>query len=409
MNVIAKFGSRNDMVTFRNQMLDEAEQLLAEGKIEEYNTKLEDVKTFDAEYEQYTNEKANIEALKNAVSVRNVLVKDAVGQVVDVISAPQDDDRAYRNAFMNFVLKGTAIPQDLRNADAYTTTGDVSAVIPNTILEKIIEKIETTGEILKKVTRTSYKGGVTVPTSAVKPVATWTTEQGKTDKQKKTVGSVTFTYYKLKCVVAVSLTVEVVTLEVFERTLAANIAEAMVKALEEAIICGEGGEKNQPEGILKQTAPSGQNIDIAAGKDIAYKDLVNAEGALPSAYNSAEWGMTKKTFYGQVVGMVDSNGQPIARTNVGIDGKPQQTIFGRKVNFIPSDYMADFAEVSEDTVVAFMFKFDDYILNTNMNVTVAHYEDHDTDDKMTKAVMLADGKVVDANSLVTITKKKKAS
>jgi HK97 family phage major capsid protein len=179
----------------------------------------------------------------------------------------------------------------------------------------------------------------------------------------------------------------------------------MVKALEEAIIKGEGAEKNQPEGILTQKAPEGQNIDIAAGSNIKYEDLCNAEGALPSEYNGAEWAMTKKTYFGQVVAMTDSNGQPIARTNVGIDGKPQYTILGRQVNFIPSEYMADFGEVEEDTVVAFMFRFEDYMLNTNMNVTVSHYDDDETDDKMTKAIMLADGKVVDRNSFLTVTKK----
>ena len=51
----------------------------------------------------------------------------------------------------------------------------------------------------------------------------------------------------------------------------------------------------------------------------------------------------------------------------------------------------------------------DYILNTNMDITVKHYEDNDTDDKMTKAIMLADGKAVAAHSLVTMTKAKTTS
>ena len=33
------------------------------------------------------------------------------------------------------------------------------------------------------------------------------------------------------------------------------------------------------------------------------------------------------------------------------------------------------------------------------------YEDNNTDDQVTKAIMLVDGKVVDKNSLVTVTKK----
>ena len=53
--------------------------------------------------------------------------------------------------------------------------------------------------------------------------------------------------------------------------------------------------------------------------------------------------------------------------------------------------------------MAFIFRLQDYMLNTNMNVTVSRYTDQDTDDEVTKAIMLADGKVIDKNSLVTVT------
>ena len=61
------------------------------------------------------------------------------------------------------------------------------------------------------------------------------------------------------------------------------------------------------------------------------------------------------------------------------------------------------AKPSAKTVVAFIFRLQDYMLNTNMNVTVSRYTDQDTDDEVTKAIMLADGKLIDKNSLVTVT------
>ena len=109
-----------------------------------------------------------------------------------------------------------------------------------------MEKMELVGTILNKVTRTFYKGGVTVPTSVAKPVATWTTEHGTSDKQKKALGSITFNYFKLRCVVAVGIATDTMTLEIFEQTLSKNVADAMVKALEEAIIKGDGA--NEPKG-----------------------------------------------------------------------------------------------------------------------------------------------------------------
>ena len=58
-----------------------------------------------------------------------------------------------------------------------------------------------------------------------------------------------------------------------------------------------------------------------------------------------------------------------------------------------------------DIKVAALFNMKDYVLNTNLNMTIKNYEDNNTDDQVTKAIMLVDGKVIDKNSLVTITKK----
>jgi HK97 family phage major capsid protein len=308
----------------------------------------------------------------------------------------------YRRAFMNNVLKGIPIPDKFVNADANTKTSDVGSVIPTTILEKIIEKMDSTGMILPLVTKTAYQGGLSIPTSTVKPVATWTPEGSGSDKQKKATGSIVFAYHKLRCAVSVSFEVSVVTLGVFETTIINNIAEAMTKALEQAIVSGSG--EGQPKGVLTETVVTGQNVDIAAADEPDYDTLINAESALPLAYeNGAVWCMTKKTFM-KFVGMVDGQGQPIARVNYGIAGRPERSLLGRTV--VLNDYMASLgATITNDTVVAFLFNFADYVMNTNYNITVKRYEDNDTDDQVTKAIMLVDGKVVDKNSLVTVTKK----
>jgi HK97 family phage major capsid protein len=105
--------------------------------------------------------------------------------------------------------------------------------------------------------------------------------------------------------------------------------------------------------------------------------------------------------------MIDSQKQPIARVNYGINGRPERTLLGRAV--ILNDYMSSYASsVTADTIVAFLFNPKDYVLNTNLNMTVKRYEDNDTDDTVTKAIMLVDGKVVDNNSLVTMTIKNAA-
>lgn len=307
---------------------------------------------------------------------------------------------AYRKAFMQYVCRGTEIPAEYR-ANAVSKTTDVGATIPTTVLNQIVQKLENTGMILALVTRTAYKGGVSIPVSTVKPTATWVNEGAGSDKQKHTIskdGMITFAYHKLRCAVAVSLEVDTMAISAFETLIINNIVEAMTKALEQAIISGDGAGK--PKGILAETPVTGQAIDSAAP---AYDDLINAEAALPQAYeNGAVWCMSKKTFM-QYYGLTDSNGQPIGRVNYGIAGKPERTILGRPV--VCCDYVASYAtSLTAGTVFAFLFDFKDYVLNTNYAMGVKKYEDNDTDDMVTKGIMLADGKVVDKNSLVTIKK-----
>lgn len=306
----------------------------------------------------------------------------------------------YRKAFMKYVCRGEALPKEYR-ADAVSKSTDVGAVIPTTVLNQIVEKLESTGMILALVTRTAYKGGVSIPVSTVKPTATWVNEGAGSDKQEKNIakdGMITFAYHKLRCAVAVSLEVDTMAISAFETLLINNIVEAMTKALEQAIIDGNGTGK--PKGILAETPADGQTIESAAP---SYSDLIKAEGALPMAYeNGAVWCMSKKTFM-EYVGMTDKNGQPIAKVNYGTSGKPERTLLGRTV--VLCDYVASYsATLAKDTIFAFLFNFKDYVLNTNYSMGVKKYEDNDTDDQITKGIMLVDGKVVDKNSLVVVKK-----
>lgn len=393
----------------RNDLYNDASKLINEGKIDEANKKMEDIKDLDNKFDSEAKAQANLNALKDNAVVTNISDKSVTvngGKVIDSTDNTVADDFTnsieYRKAFMNYALKGTAMPAEFKNVDANTKSSDVGVMIPETVLQKIVEKMEATGMILPLVTRTSYKGGVKIPTSSVKPTASWVSEGSGSDKQKKTVGSISFSYNKLRCAVSVSLETDTMALSIFEATLINNVTEAMTKAIEQAIISGDGSEK--PKGILTETVADGQNIDIAKTDKIDYDTLIDAEAALPLEYeNGAVWFMTKKTFM-KFIGIVDSQGQPIARVNYGIGGSPERTLLGRRV--VLNNYMSSYADtVSTDTVFAFLFNPSDYVLNTNLNMTIKKYEDNDTDDQVTKAIMLVDGKVVDNNSLVTITKK----
>ena len=346
---------------------------------------------------------------RSLIEKREIAEKINVGEIKPVIiekpKAKEElrmenifESMEYRQAFMNYVLAGEKLPQEFR---ANTKTTDIGAMIPQTVLAKIVEKMEATGMILPLVTRTAIKGGVTVPTSAVKPVASWVAEGASSEKQNKTTGTISFTYNKLRCAVSISLEVSEMALGVFEATLINNVVEAMTKAIEQSILTGTGS--GQPKGILTETPAEGQEIQVAKAKAIDYKLLCEAEAALPLAYETgAVWLMTKKTFMA-FASLTDLQGQPIGRVNYGLNGAPERTLLGRRV--ILNDYMTNYDATGSSThIFAALFNMSDYVLNTNLNIGLKKYEDNETDDQVTKAVMLVDGKVVDVNSLVTLKK-----
>ena len=388
----------------RKALLDKAQACINNGDIDGFNALHAEIEKLDNDYSAKAAAQANLDALNKNGSVAplsNFAGNSTLNLGDGIESTVEDfyDTAKYRKSFMNYVLTGKK-SADMFNNDENTKTTDVGSVIPTTILNRIVEKMEAESVILPLVTRTNYKGGLSVPTSTVKPVASWVSEGAGSDRQKKTTSYISFSYYKLDCRISMSLEVETTTLGMFETTFVNQVVEAMMKKLEESIIKGTGS--GQPKGILAETPVSGQAISIAANAGLSYKLLCELEAALPAQYETGtKWFMSKKTFM-EFYGLVDTNKQPIARVNYGIGGKPERFLLGREV--LISENVANYAAApSANTIVAFMFRPSDYILNTNLNMGVKQFEDNDTDDVVRKAIMLVDGKVVDKNSLVTLT------
>nr|DAW15237.1 MAG TPA: major capsid protein [Caudoviricetes sp.] len=377
------------LLEIRARKMEIRKALEGEGKVN-LNALQEELKKLDAEQEEIEEREKIAQGIQFGKEPEGVQKRSKPQAAVK--KNPYESDE-YRSAFMEYVTKGTPIPAEFRDA---ATTTDAAALIPPTTLNRVIEKVRTYGNILPLVTRTAYKTGLAIPTSNVKPVAKWVAEGATSEKQKKVLGSITFSHFKLRCAVAVTLETENMTLSAFEDIIVNNVAEAMVVALEESIINGTGS--GQPTGILNDLS-KGTTINVSK---LDYKTLIDAEAAIPQAYEAGSvWVMNKPTFM-QFLGMIDSNGQPIARVNAGVNGVPSRVLLGR--NVVLCDYLPTFAATLKKTdVFAFIYRMKDYVLNSNYSVAMKIYEDNDTDDIVKKSIMIADGKPVDFNSLVLLT------
>lgn len=397
--LMAMLGKKQEARAAKMTMVDKSTDVKElrglQGEVEAIDLEIRSIEGMIAEIkeEPATNERT---AAVNGV-IPDVIISGVKGQEqrksVDV------EEMEYRKAFQNFVTAGITIPAELR-VDANTLTTDVASAIPVVLVNRIVEKLESTGMILPLITRTSFASGIAIPISSVKPVATFVLEGATSDRQNKTTGTITFSKFKLRCEISMSMESSTMAIAAFEAAFVRQVVEAMVKAIEGKIISTSDG-LTSPKGILVEVPNAGQALTANA---LDYQLLVDAEAALPQAYeNGAVYCMTKKTFMGYV-GMVDSQKQPIARVNYGIGGVPERTLLGRTV-VLCGDYMDSFAAgLVVGTIFAFIFKFSDYTLNTVYDMGVQRKQDWDTEDMLTKAVMSVDGKVIDKNSLVTIAK-----
>ena len=310
------------------------------------------------------------------------------------------DSVEYRNAFIEFAKTGV-MAEEFRDV---AMTANNSAVIPVTTLNKIVEKLENFGNILPLVTYMNYPAGVAVPTSQLASPAVWTTDADVAKNgiavDGKVTGSITFGAYPLVKALGLSFMAQVQSLSAFETALANNVADAMAKAMEKAIVDGTG--VGQMKGILAETPAK----TVALSNKLSFADVVNIKKAIPSAYRSgAVLVMNESTFY-EFYGMTDANGQPIARVNFGVDKEPEYMLFGQRV--VVTDWMNDYETAKSGNVVAFAVQLDKYVINTAHQIDLVTYIDNATRNKVYQSFAALDGKLVDTNGLVFVTKGAKA-
>lgn len=307
----------------------------------------------------------------------------------------------YRTAFMNYVTKGTPIPEEYRaqtdeaRSNELTVVGDVAAVIPTNLLNQVIEDITVEGKILARVTQTSLKGGVEIPIAEINPTATWLNSESTTsDEQKaKMEAKLTFGYHVLEAKVALGLLTATVSLPVFEATVVKQLKKAMLRAIEESIVVGSGS--GQPLGFTKLTnLPEEQIIKFTPETIGTVTQWAEAEAAIPEAHeDSVIYVMSKQTWEKYLNGMTDSTGQKIGLGR--INEKGQKLINGREV--LVTDRFPGFDKCEDEGIFGVIIDLSQYMLNSNLAMYYKKYFNEDTNKWIHKALMIVDGKFAAGN------------
>lgn len=313
------------------------------------------------------------------------------------------DTAEYRAAFMNYVCRNVPIPAEMREA-ATTAAADAGAVIPTTLMNEIITKLDTYGNIYAKVRKLNVQGGVAIPIVSLKPEAKWVGESSSDSQKIEGKNKITFSYFGVECKIAQTLLVNVATIEAFQALFVPLAAEAIVKALEITIMNGNG--TTQPLGILKDSrVPAANVITITPSEFTSWEGWhKKVKAKMKKAYRNGDFIMNQATFDGYIDGMVDKNGQPIGRTNYGINGEETYRFLGKTVETVEDDLITSWDDAKKGDVVAVFANLQDYAINSNMQMTAVKWTDNDTNEVKNKCIMIVDGKLVDANGVLIIKK-----
>lgn len=390
----------------RKMLMAEAKALIEEGKTAEAENKMQEVKDLDTKHEEEIKAKADFEALNSKVIAKKTDFVSA-GESVNAAADEEKDiyaSREYEKAFMNYVQHNVPIPQEFRNEAAKSTTTDVSALIPTTLVKEIIREVKSYGNLYAKVRKLNVQGGVEIPILTLKPTASWVGEEASEDQKIEAKTKLAFSYHGLECKIAMTLLASAVTLDEFKNVFIKLAVEAMAEAIDKAIVNGTGS--SQPLGITKDTRIPSANTITLTPADMAswaaWKKKVF--GKMKKAYRKGDFIMAQGTFDGYIDGMVDANGQPIGRVNYGIDGGETYRFGGKTVETVEDDVIANYDDASTGNIIAIFADLDNYAINSNMQMTTVRWIDHDTNQEKQKVSMIIDGKLMDPNGVLIIKK-----
>ncbi len=348
----------------------------------------------------------------------NAVIAAQTGAGPRPAAAPQADvdpydTPEYRDAFMRYVTRGVEMPAGLVRRSGTdtgtivstpTVTTGVPPQVPTTMAKEIVSKMEQYGEVWNAVRKMNVQGGVVFRVLDLNPTATWLQKgDGKDELSVSAAQGVTndatisFSFYELECRMSQSLLAEAATYADFQALFVPAVTKSMVKALEQAIVNGDG--KGQFTGITKDARIA--NVVSMTRADLgswaAWHSKVDA--AIEPEYDNGEWWIAKKTWNKYIDTIADTVGAQIGYQYDPVSGKRAPTLMGKRVHLLSTSLLpdAEAATTATGSVVAIYGDLNDYAVNTQpgMPLSVVSWVDHDANQKKTKALMAADGKVLD--------------
>ena len=309
----------------RTEMLDRAEKLINDGKVNEAKALADEVKNLDAQFEAEKETSAELNALKGQ-SVKTIenLVKIEENKFTEKENTEMKTDALYKQAFFNTLL-GKELTPEQKNAFVHTTgLPDAKALpIPTETLNEIWSLISEEHAITKDIRKIFSKAVIEIPkhTAVVAGAATTVNEGAANADEQNTFTSVTLSGKDFSKTIDISYAALAMTIEAFEAYLKQEIAEGISSALADDVFAQ-----------IDTDIADANKLETAAVGTMTYADIAGAFAKLKGVTNSkVAVYATRATVYNYLATLEDTEGHLIFQPNA--NAEIQGYLLGAPVKF----------------------------------------------------------------------------
>lgn len=309
----------------RTEMLDRAEKLINDGKVNEAKALADEVKNLDAQFEAEKETSAELNMLKDQ-SVKTVenLVKIEDNKFTEKENTEMKTDALYKQAFFNTLL-GKELTPEQKNAFVHTTglPDAKSLPIPTETLNEIWSLISEEHAITKDIRKIFSKAVIEIPkhTTVVAGAATTVNEGAANADEQNTFTSVTLSGKDFSKTIDISYAALSMTIEAFEAYLKSEIAEGISGALADDVFAQ-----------IDTDIADANKLETAAVGTMTYADIAGAFAKLKGVTNSkVVVYATRATVYNHLATLEDTEGHLIFQPNA--NAEIQGYLLGAPVKF----------------------------------------------------------------------------
>lgn len=382
----------------RKELMNEANEMLNTGKIDEAEAKASEVKALDTTFENICKASANLSALQDNAIITDIQTKGvAIENTTSLASTIEKNEDTYTNVWAK-VMQNIAITEDEKRIfdeankefkNEALTTGNSPVLIPETVVAGIWKEVGEVYPLYAEVLKTSVKGKLTVLKSTESTEAKWYDEATEIEEGKETFAEATLNGCELSRDITVSWKLKEMATNEFIPFIQSQLAEKMGAAAAYGVFSGKGkaasgsSDKDEPRGIktaLLAQENKPQVVELAADAELNYKDITSMIARVKGTHKKgSKFYATSDFIWNRLANVKDATGRPcfIADTTAGGVGR----LFG-------------FVVEEDDSVDTLLFGNANkgYHLNINKQMTLDQ-EDHKkarTTDYIAYAIMDGD-------------------